>query len=234
MKSRKKRKKHPAPFNARTLDIVSFLLHMYWKDSGIPERLLDPLAGIGGVAGVEWPGKKYGVEIEREWAEQARERGLTVHIGDSRELPWPDGHFGVICTAPSDGTRAEPRMAPKSARDRNYRRYLGRHPSPGTAGAAAWGDEYRAVHTQIWAESLRVLAPGGLCVLSVTDHLKHNRRQDVAKWHLATLEKMGMEVLRTVRISIRDAPANDSKKPQWLQISEYEWVFVLRKPNTGR
>ena len=188
------------------------------------------MAGVGGIAGLEWKGEKFGVEIEPEWAEQARERGLDVHIGDARDLKWPNDHFGVICTAPADGTRAEPVWAPKSARFRNYQYHLGRDPTPGNGGALPWGDKYCILHAQVWMECVRVLHPGGLLVVNANDHIRNDKHYKIARWHLKILESMGMEVVRIMQLPIKKAVHDASEKCTWVEVDDFEWVYVLRKP----
>ena len=167
------RKKHPASFPRKILDVIDQLLVLFALDSsGVPRRLLDPFAGIGGVADLSWDGETYGVEIEPEWAEEARARGIITHTGDSRHLPWPNGFFGAICTSPTYGNRLADSYAPdlsdpKHGKRRSYRIYLGRPLTPGNSGAMHVGDDYWKLHRSVWADCVRVLAPGGLFLLNI-------------------------------------------------------------------
>ena len=235
MTKKDKKTKHPATFPASILEIIDFLLHIHWISPLVPMRLLDPFVGIGGIADLEWSGGLYGVEIETEWAIQAEERGITTHTGDSRKMPWPDEHFGGICTSPAYGNRLADGYAPdmsdpKHKSRRSYRIDLGRELSAGNGGSLPWGHDYRALHRAVWDECWRVLAPGGLLLLNIKNHVRNGELQEVAKWHLEVLRGLGFVVLEMHALELRGDQNTASMRKRGLKVVDHEFVYVLRKP----
>ena len=238
----KKHKKHPATFSKPILGVINDVLCRHGADIDVPRRLIDPFVGVGGVAGVDWEGEKYGVEIEAEWAKQAAEKGITTHVGNSRKLPWPDEYFGIICTSPAYGNRLADGYAPDMTDPKNkhrcsYRIDLERPLTRGSGSALKWGDKYRALHAEVWRECVRVLHQNGLFILNVKDHYKKRKRdkesqlQEVAKWHLGTLLGMGMELVAEVKVPAKGDRNTAAMRAQGKSTVDFEWVFVLRKRN---
>jgi hypothetical protein len=235
MKTTNRVAKHPASFPKLILDIVDLVLFEY--DSVfeiVPRRLLDPFVGIGGLGKLDWEGEVYGAEIEPEWALQARETGIITHVGDSRHLPWPDGHFGVICTSPTYGNRLADSYAPdlsdpKHRKRRSYRIYLQRELSQGNTGALHWGEEYRALHAQVWKESVRLLAEGGLFILNVKDHFRKKELQEVTDWHVAQLKRLGLVELERERIHLKGDQNTATMRKKGIEVVDFEWLVILRK-----
>jgi hypothetical protein len=87
-----------------------------------------------------------------------------------------------------------------NARDDSYRRtythLLGRSLTKGNAGAMQWGDEYRQIHQEAWAEACRVLKPSGIFILNVKDHIRAKKRVRVTSWHFNTLTALGLDLVR--------------------------------------
>ena len=226
---------HPTPFLRRTLDLMSFLLNAHWQGHNIPRRLLDPFAGIGGISGIDWLGEIYGVEIEPEWANQAESNGVLTVCGDSRDLPWADASFGAICTSPAYGNRVSDstptdRSDPKNLRRRTYRLYLDRELTDGNGAALHWGEAYRTLHSAAWAESYRVLAPGGLFLLNVKDHIRRGKRQGVPLWHVAQLKELGLELVVERPVYSKGDQNTATMRDRGVNVLDVEWIFVLRKP----
>ena len=189
--------KHPAPYSPNVIAAMATLVNAEAQRLDMdPEQvmILDPMAGTGRVH--QLVGRTYGIEIEPEWAAM---HDLT-EVGDACALTYSDDTFHVICVSPVYGNRFADHHNPKdeSVR-RSYKFDLGRDPSPGSSGTLHYGPEYRDLHCRAWAEATRVLKPGGLFVLNVSDFYrtigpKGNRRQvvvPVAEWHLAQLFNMG-------------------------------------------
>ena len=234
MELNKLRRRHPATFSEPILRVINKLLSQHGGGLDIPLRLLDPFVGVGGVAGVDWDGEKYGVELEAEWAEQATEKGIVTHVGDSRNLPWAAGYFGIICTSPAYGNRLADGYAPdltdpKHKKRRSYRIDLGRRLSPGNGGSMHWGDEYRTLHAQVWKECVRVLCPGGLLVLNVKDHYRKGVLEEVGRWHLETLLDLGMEVVAEEKVPLRGDQNTATMRARGVRVVDCETVTVLRK-----
>ena len=230
-------KKHPASFPKKILDVVDQILaQLAFALIWVPARILDPFVGIGGIGGLNWDGEIYGVEIEPEWAEQARARGIITHTGDARRLPWPDGFFGAICTSPTYGNRLADSYAPdlsdpKHGKRRSYRIYLGRPLTSGNSGAMHVGDDYRNLHRSVWADCVRVLAPGGLFLLNIKDHSRNGELQGVPDWHVKTLEGLGLVLLERKEVPLRGDQNTATMRKLGVAVVDYELVIVFQKPS---
>lgn len=181
---------HPARYSRQLLPLFAELL----DDR---PRVLDPFAGTGERLATVVPAERLWLnELEPEWAEAARATQATVTQGDARCLPYPDSFFAAVCTSPTFGNRMADNFEdhrPEHGYVRNtYRHVLGRPLSPGNSGALQWGEAYRALHRAAWTEAVRVLAPGGLFVLNISDHIRAGRRIPVSAWHRVTLEELGL------------------------------------------
>ena len=55
-----------------------------------------------------------------------------------------------------------------------------------------WGDpSYCSLHRRAWEEAWRVLIPGGLMILNVSNHIRKGHEVPVVEWHRETLEDLG-------------------------------------------
>lgn len=177
--------KHPAPYSKSVIEAMKFLVVTEADRRGIKIddlRILDPMAGIGRVH--ELPGATVGVEIEPEWASQHP----GTRQGDACDLGWPEDTFDVIAVSPAYGNRfADHHEAKDGSKRRSYRHDLGRMPSEGSSGTLHWGPDYRFLHIKAWREATRVLVPGGLFILNVSDFVAKGAIVPVAEWHLNEL-----------------------------------------------
>lgn len=73
-----------------------------------------------------------------------------------------------------------------------YKHYLGRDLTPNSAAAMQWGFEYRRFHIRAWVEVMKVLKPGGWFLLNVKDHIRDDKRKQVAGFHVRTLQMLGL------------------------------------------
>lgn len=110
-----------------------------------------------------------------------------------------------------------------------YRLYLGRELTDGNAGGLQWGDEYRQLHRQVWRECTKVLRPGGVLLLNISDHVRDDLPQPVTMWHSTTLTEYGFRLLawtpiRTKRNKMGSDGSRD-KRP------DVEWLLTFRWPS---
>lgn len=183
--------KHPARYSDAILDLSRQL---------VPEGalVLDPFAGTGRIHELEHA-FTFGIEIEPEWAEM---HPRTI-LGDALELPsfWTD-LFDVIVTSPTYGNRmADHHEARDGSRRITYRHVLGRPLHENNSGGLQWGEKYRDFHQRAWAEAVRVLRPGGLFILNISDHVRRGKVEPVSSWHVMTLEDLGLTVVKAHRVA---------------------------------
>ena len=186
-------KDFPAKFTPAVLDTVAELLAPLVPDG---EVVLDPFAGVGGIHALYPRWSTHGIELEGVWA-ACHPR---TSQGDALNLPWLDGTVPAVVTSCTYGNR----MADShNARDDSSRvTYTHRHPlkklTPGNSAAMQWGPAYRDFHERAWTEVLRVLAPGGVFILNVSNHVRGGVVMRVAEWHISCLGAVGYH-LREIR-----------------------------------
>lgn len=244
--------RHPATFTQAILDAIA--LDAAFRGLPPTTRVLDPFAGVGKVHGL--PYVTTGIELEPEWAMQASEHGEgEVIVADSLAwMEATRRRFGAVVVSPVYGNRMSDHhdardkcstcrgdgkvevsggltVCPKCGGSglsprRSYRHDLGRMPSDGSSAVMHYNAEYRAFHRRAWAGVHRVLKPGGLFYLNVSDHIRGGRRVRVADWHRKTVEHLGFDRLRTIRV-----PTSRMKYGQNHQARVgSELVFVFQKP----
>ena len=97
-----------------------------------------------------------------------------------------------MVTSPTYGNRmADHHNARDGSKRITYRHTLGRALTPGNSGAMQWGAPYRELHRRAWHEVRRVLFPGGLFALNVSNHIRKGVEVPVVEWHRDTLLTMG-------------------------------------------
>jgi len=215
---------HPCTFGAAHVEVLLAILVEH--DAG---RVVgDPFAGTGGIHGLNGHGYiTRGVELEEEWAAAHPD----TQVGDATDLPWCDGVLDVVATSPAWGNRmADHHEARDDSHRQTYRHLLGRTLSDGNSGGMQWGDDYRQLHRLAWAESRRVVRPGGLIVVNIGNHVRAGVEQLVSEWHLGTLLALDLQLLeaRPMQSARYRRGANGQARP------DHEWWLVLRKPTGGR
>jgi len=177
---------HPAKFSTAVMDQLSTLV----RPGAI---VLDPFAGTGRIHDIGQRSGAFtvGVEIEPEWASMSNR---TV-VGDATQLPFRDDVFDMVVTSPVYGNRLSDHHNARDGSVRHsYTHDLGRTLHPNNAGSLQWGEPYRVFHDLAWAESKRVLRPGGLFILNISDHVRRGTLQPVTDWHISTLVALDFDL----------------------------------------
>lgn len=186
---------HPAQFSPAILDLLR--LHL---DPAKHRRVLDPFAGVGNIHQLRDHGfETVGVEIEARWARASK----YTEKGDATDLRWRARSFDAIVTSPTYGNRLADRYVPKAgdtSKRLSYRISLGIDLRSNNTGQLQWGDRYRTLHEKAWAESVRVLRPGGRFILNCKNHLRNGEEQKVCEWHIETLIGLGLVYSHEVEV----------------------------------
>ncbi len=83
-----------------------------------------------------------------------------------------------------------------------YRHALGRPLSDNNAGQMQWpAAAYRDLHEAAWREAFRVVAPGGIILCNVKNHIRQGAEQFVVEWHEQALAASGFRVLAVVPVA---------------------------------
>jgi SAM-dependent methyltransferase len=178
---------HPAPYTASILERAAPHL------DGL--TVLDCFAGVGRVHRLgerlfERPAWTVGVELEWEWVVHGEGRTLR---GDATGLPFRCGAFDACFTSCTYGNRMADTYTDDSERH-TYTAALGRPLSSGNSGAMQFGPGYKRLHERAWREVCRVVKPGGLFLLNISDHIRKGEVVEVCRWHQVTLEGVGFEL----------------------------------------
>lgn len=187
--------------------------------------LLDPFAGTGKIhlLGNENL-RTVGVEIEPEWADLHPQ---TI-VGDALNLPFAASSFDAIATSPTYGNRMADHHDAKDGSKRNtYKHTLGRNLHPNNSGQLQWGPKYREFHQRAWSEAIRVLKPGGIFILNISNHIRKGEEIDVTDWQVRTIQEyIPIKDVRTVGTIRYREGSNSSLRPS------HESVVLFRKPDS--
>lgn len=178
--------KHPAKFSEPILTLLAAIVRREHKDQGRPVHVFDPFAGVGRVHRLAASSDDiltYGMEIEPEWA-ACHERtvpGDSLKFMHKDPVPTP---FDIVVTSPCYGNRlSDHHNAQDGSVRRSYTHDLGRLPTAGSSATLAWGPAYWTFHAQAWAGVHRILKPGGLFVLNVSDFVRGKFPVHAVDWH---------------------------------------------------
>lgn len=222
---------HPATWSTPVLgEVARMVVRHHGRPADA--RLLDPFAGTGEKLYRVFP-RAVGVEIEPEWAAVDRRTvcadatALPFRPGSFRlAVSSPaygnrmaDSHDAQERCRRCDGTGEIANPAPTGwptqtcprcggeGRNRyvrhTYRHYMGRPLHARNGAAMQWGADYRALHAKAWVQLARVLRPGGVFVLNISDHYRQGRREFVTAWHLRVLDSIGFEIVEAVPVPTR-------------------------------
>jgi DNA modification methylase len=194
--------RHPAPFSNSIIDKLCEL---------VPDGVyLDPFCGIGRVFQLTRDDRRFvGLELEREWAEQAMVRaesfGMShtdVYCTDA--LKYMGRYAGAksvkrfdgIVTSPVYGNRmSDHHNAQDMSTRRSYTHYLGHELTEGNSGAMYfWQEEYKEFHRRAWKLCAKVTKKGGMMYLNVSDFIRDKEIVKTVKWHAKALGKTGWKV----------------------------------------
>ncbi len=193
-------RKHPAKFSDDFIPIFYDLL----IDT---KNVLDPMSGVGKIAQIielGYKGKIYCNELEPEWANQTDKRVYLTTTFDARDLPHRSNFFDAICTSPVFGNRAsDAHIARDKSKRITYTHLLGRRLTTGNTGSLQWGEKYRQAHREIWTESIRVLKPGGIFILNVSDHIRKGEVMPVSAWHKDFFLEKGFSLEEHIKVETK-------------------------------
>lgn len=210
--------KHPAKFNTQLMSAIRAQL----PRTGM--TILDPFAGVGTVHELRPQHHTWGVEIEPEWATQSP---YTI-VGDSQALPFGNGCFDAVVTSPTYANRVNDNFESKDKSRRiTYRHYIGRKLNPNNSGGMPWGNRYRELHRNVWAECTRVLRPDGLFLLNCKNHIRAGNEVDVTGWHVETLESLGYTELSRTYVK---TPGHREGRNHSVRL-DGEYIILFAAPN---
>lgn len=212
--------RHPAKFSPDLLRVMSRYLKAGWL-------VYDPFGGVGGLHRIASATGAKTVCGEIEPRVIANARGTRSIAANAMYLPFGDETFDAISTSPTYGNRMSdvyPNWKPDRD-DRTYSHSFGFTLHPENSGTMNWGTKYRALHESAWGEAFRILNPGGLFLLNISDHIRAGRRIYVSAWHLNTLRVLGLRLLKTHAIKTPRITYGSN----WDLRCSVEYIFVLQK-----
>jgi DNA modification methylase len=186
------------------------------------------MAGTGKIAKIREFGFKGHIicnDLEPDWADLKYEVN-EWYISDAEEMVWcKDESIDAICTSPAYGNRMADHFHSKDKSRRiTYYHSLGRDLDERNTGRLQWGDKYRDAHTLLYREFWRVLKPGGLFVLNVSDHIRNGERIPVTAWHQKVCLTLGFKYVNRFRVMTPRMRfgANHNKRVRYENIIVFE------------
>lgn len=113
-----------------------------------------------------------------------------------------------------------------SSKRMTYRLSLGRPLTKGSGAGLQWGNGYRQLHQVAAGEMHRVLRPGGLIVVNMSNHIRKGREMDVVGWWHMVLAKVGFRGITRQQV---ETPRMRMGENHQLRV-ECEELIVGRKP----
>lgn len=98
---------------------------------------------------------------------------------------------------------------------------------PRNSGKMHFGPEYQELHREAWREAWRVLRPGGLFLLNVSDFIRDGGIVHVTTWHLVAVQAVGFVWEDAERINTRRMRRGANHRAR---VEGGEWLLCFRKP----
>jgi SAM-dependent methyltransferase len=193
--------KHPAKYTDAFIPIFARLLIEHNCHT-----VLDCMAGTGKIALVKnygFEGKVFANDIEQDWVESDYPVDYWSQ-GDAAHMNlFKDGAFDAICTSPTYGNRLSEVYKAREGSDHiTYTLRIGRPLSLENTGGMQWGTKYRIKHVEIYIECKRVLRPGGLMLINISNHIRRGKEIDVVNWTRNCLHAQGLRQIEDIEIEI--------------------------------
>lgn len=190
---------HPARYSGDILVQFQRMVREERKRLGRDVLVLDPFAGVGGIHrlarldGVE----TVGVEIQPGWARAHSDTvcaDALVWMADPAQY----GVFDIVATSPTYGNRFADHHDAQDASTRvsyaHNLRAAGEEVAAGSSATLAWGPDYWRFHADAYRLVERVLAPGGLFLLNVSDLWRQNVLVQATHFHRGAAMGAGLLV----------------------------------------
>jgi hypothetical protein len=182
-----------------------------------PALIIDPFAGTGEKIAEHHDFQRLTINhrIEGIELEPAFIAADWVKQGNALHLPYQTGEVDIVFTSPSYGNRFADRHTPKDGSARNSYTFWLRH-NQGVpiddqtvqlhvenTGRHRFGTDYQQLHQGCYQELYRVMRPGGLLLLNVSNFMRNNLEVDAVSWHRDTLTSLGFVVTGETEIETR-------------------------------
>ena len=191
---------HPARFSQTILAELRWIVaELMQKFGHYPVRILDPMAGVGGVHQLQIPGAvaTTGLEIEPEWAAQHPD---TLE-GDATDMPFGKECFEMIVTSPPYGNRMADQFISKDGTKRiTYYHFLGRRLHENSSAGMQFGPAYCKTMRDILVECKRVLVPDGIFVLNISDFIRAGEIVPVVQFYIDEMVRLRYKVILDRRV----------------------------------